>query len=96
LTGKEILEVITSEGMMHRGYRWVPITCTIEVHKETEKAVNGTVTVLSDDNNEDDKIMYGPEIFWIPKSMCENVWFICTILYDEENKVSNKRWNDEE
>jgi len=86
------LDEIKCEGMLQTLYSWVPITCIIDVDRQTEKAVHGRVTVLEE--GEDDPV-YTPEIFWVPKSMCQNPWFICTKLYDEENKVSNKRFDDE-
>jgi len=80
---------ITCDGMLQTSYKWIPITCIIDVDRETEKAIHGTVTVLEED---EDNPIYTPEIFWIPKSMSTNPWFICTKLYDEERKVANKRF----
>lgn len=88
--GTDFSDVITSQGMLNTRYKWVPITCTIDVDRQTTKSVHGLVTVLEE--GEEDPV-YTPQIYWVPKSMSMNPWFICTILYEEENKVANKRFD---
>ncbi len=89
MSDEDYLYTLESEGMIYRGYNWIKITCTVKVDRETEKAVHGRVTVIEDDSEE---YVYTPEIHWIPKSQAEKPWFICTQIFDEENKVSNRRW----
>ncbi len=83
--------IIISQGMLYTRYIWVPITCIIDVDRQTEKAVHGLVTVL--EVGQEDPI-YPPEIYWVPKSMCTKPWFICTVLNKEENKVANRRFDN--
>ena len=80
---------IESEGMMqvYNG-KWVQITTRIEVKKETEKAYFGALKVFEDDYNE----LYSDSETWIPKSMAENVWWICTVKFEHAGKVSNRRF----
>lgn len=87
----DVIDEIECEGMLKiSGYRWVPITCRIEVYKETEKAVYGEITVHEDD---DTSPVFGPVVKWVPKSMSDNPWFICTVLFETERRVSNKRFD---
>ena len=86
----DIIDEIECVGMLYTLYRWIPITCTILVDRETEKAVHGMVRVV----DVDDTTIYEPQIYWVPKSMSQNPWFICTKLYDEERKVANKRFEN--
>ena len=87
----DVIDEIECVGMLKTLYKWIPITCTILVDRETEKAVHGTVTVT---DAEDDTTIYEPQIFWVPKSMSANPWFICTQLYEEKRKVANKRFEN--
>ena len=80
---------IICEGSLQTLHKWIPITCTIIPDKETEKAIHGTITVTEDGEGTP---LYEPIINWIPKSMSENPWFICTKIFDEERKVANKRF----
>lgn len=90
----DILYEIKSFGMIEGPYNWIPITCSIAVNRETDKAVHGLITVYEDDIEEDFKNepLYNPEIYWVPRTQCEKPWYICTILFDEERKVANRRW----
>ena len=43
----------------------------------------------------------GEELFkkentWIPKSMADNVWWICTKMFEHPDKVANKRFESYE
>jgi len=87
----DVIDEVECVGMLQTLYRWIPITCTILVDRETEKAVHGMVRVVDAD---DDTTIYEPQIYWVPKSMSKNPWFICTKLYDEERKVANKRFEN--
>ena len=82
-----------SEGMMEQYGKWIPIECAVQSNKETAKAYYGTITVFKCDE-------YGRalELFtkdsWIPKSMAENPWWIVTVLFKEDCKVSNRRFDE--
>jgi len=88
----DVIDEIESDGMLKiSDSTWVPITCRIQVDRETEKAVHGVVTVYEVD--EEDPV-FGPKIFWTPKSMSENPWFICTVIFETDRMVSNRRFED--
>jgi len=88
----DVIDEIESEGMIYISHRWIPIETEVLAYKETEKAYFGNVTVYECD--EDGRIdeLFKKENTWIPKSMSGNPWWICTILFEHPDKVSNKRF----
>jgi len=80
---------IESEGMLQRGYRWIPITCLIKVDREKGQAVHGLISVFDEVADCD---IYESKISWVAKSKSANPWFICTVIFEEKNKVANSRW----
>lgn len=89
----DIIEEIESEGMILSTYGWTPIDTIVKVYKETDKAYFGDVTVHEVDYTGRVSVMFSKEKTWIPKSMCNNVWWICTILFEHKDKVSNRRFD---
>lgn len=88
----DVIDEINSEGTIYIAQQWIPIETEVIAYKETEKAYFGTVTVYEcdDDGRVDD--LFKKENTWIPKSMSDNPWWICTILFDHPDKVANKRF----
>lgn len=81
---------IISEGMIETPVGWMKIQTTVLPYKETEKAYYAFMRVDEMVDGEPE-MLYGSSIDeWIPKSMTENVWWICTKKFDETRKVSNK------
>ena len=84
----DVIDEIESEGMLEvYSNKWVPITTRVEVKKETEKAYFGDIHV-DDETGE----VYNESDTWVPKSMAENVWWICVVKFGHERKVANKRF----
>jgi len=88
---KEFPYTIESEGAIQREYKWNHIICTVIVDRESEKAIHGTIYVREKNSNGFGNL-HGPIINWLPKSMANNPWFICTNIFEEENKISNRRY----
>ncbi len=89
-----IIEEITSLGTIYIAHQWIPIETSISVYKETDKAYFGDVIVYECDSTSRVEELFSKEKIWIPKSKSDNVWWICTILFEHPDKVANKRWDD--
>ena len=87
----EDFETITSEGMIFIAHKWIPINIEVEPIRETEQAFFGRVTVY-EDVDYGNEVLFEDEETWIPKSMAENPWWICTIKFEHQDKVANKRF----
>ena len=83
---------IESEGMIFVAHRWVPIEIEVEPIRETEKAYFGSVRVYEVVATGSNEILFEEEGTWIPKTMADNPWWICTIKFEHPDKVSNKRF----
>jgi len=91
----DILDEIESEGTIYIVHQWIPIETSVEVYKETEKAYFGNVTVYECDDDGRIDTLFAKEKTWIPKSMSDNPWWICTKMFDHPDKVSNKRFEND-
>ena len=87
----EEFSTIESEGMIHIAHRWVPIEIEVEPKRETEKAYFGAVTVYEIVEGSQEMLFEDKET-WIPKSMSDNPWWICTVKFEHPGKVANKRF----
>jgi len=87
----EIFETITSEGMIHIAHKWIPIEIEVEPIRDTEKSYFGRVTVYEIVNGSQE-MLFEDEESWIPKTMADNPWWICTIKFEHLGKVSNKKF----
>ncbi len=82
---------ITSEGMVESPIGWIKVQTTVLPYRETEKAYYAMIQVDEMLPGGDSELLYGPPTkSWIPKSMAENVWWICVNKFDETRKVSNR------
>ena len=82
---------IKSNGMLKSiGGGWIKIQITVLPYKETERAYYGLIRVDELVDGEPEMLYNGEKTTWIPKSMAENVWWICTNTFDETRKVSNR------
>ncbi len=80
---------ITSKGMIYRVNTWIKIKSTVLPLRETEKAYYAIMKIDEITHDGLDNL-YGNSIKdWIPKSMVNNIWWICTKKFDETNRVSN-------
>ena len=93
LENEQLSDEFCSDGMMEQYGQWIPIECVVQSNKETAKAYYGTITVYKCDE-------YGRELelftkdSWLPKSMTCNPWWIVTQLFEEDCKVSNRRFEE--
>ena len=85
-------EEITAEGMIYISRQWIPIETEVIIYRETQKAYFGNVTVHECDDIGRVDILFEKENTWIPKSMANNVWWICTIMFEHQDRVANKRF----
>ena len=72
-----------------------PIETSVVVYRETDKAYFGDVIVHECDSDGRVDILFKKEKTWIPKSMCDSPWWICTKMFDHPDKVANKRFEDD-
>lgn len=92
---ENVIDEIESVGTIYIAHRWIPIETTVEVYKETDNAYFGDVTVYECDDNGRVEELFKKQKTWIPKSMADNVWWICTKLFEHPDKVSNRRFENE-
>ncbi len=90
-----IHDEIISEGMLQTEYTWIPIETVVEPQRETEKAYYGIVSVYECDEYGRSGLVYDSTESWVPKSMATNPWWILTNVFDETNRVANRRFDDE-
>lgn len=91
----DILDEIEAEGTIYIAHVWIPIETSVEVYKETEKAYFGNVTVYECDDDGRVDELFKKEKTWIPKSMSDNPWWICTVMFEHPDKVANKRFEND-
>lgn len=87
----EDFDPITSEGMIFIAHKWIPIEIEVVPVRETEKAYFGSVIVYEVVSSSNE-ILFEKEDTWIPKSMADNPWWICTVKFEHPDKVANKRF----
>jgi len=90
----DVIDEIESEGTIYIAKQWIPIDTVVEVYRETDKAYFGTVIVYECDSIGRIDELFKKEKTWIPKSMSNNVWWICTVMFEHPDKVANKRFED--
>lgn len=88
-------DTITSQGMIEILHKWIPIEIEVIPKRETEKAYFGSVTVYEDVDGTNEMLFEDNET-WIPKSMADNPWWICTVKFEHGGKVANKRFEVDE
>ena len=86
---------IESEGMIELNGVWIPIETSVLYHRETEKAYFGKVIVYECDEWGRSDVLFEKDDTWIPKSMSDNPWWICTVLFSHPDKVSNRRFEND-
>lgn len=91
----DVLDEIESEGTIYIAHQWIPIETEVISYKETEKAYFGDVTVYECDSTGRVEELFKKEKTWIPKSMSDNPWWICTVMFDHPGKVANKRFEND-
>ena len=90
----DVIEEITAEGMIFISHQWIPIETEVIAYRETEKAYFGDVTVYECDSDERIEDLFKEEKTWVPKSMSDNPWWICTVKFEHPDKVANKRFEN--
>ena len=90
----DVLEEITTDGTIYISHQWIPIETEVIVYRETEKAYFGNVIVYECDGIGRVDTLFEKENTWIPKSMSDNVWWICTVMFEHPDKVANKRFDN--
>ncbi len=81
---------ITGMGMLQTPIGWVKIQTTLLPEKESDLAYYGMIKVDEFVGKKLEPLYKSSKTDWIPKSMAQNVWWICTNKFDETRKVSNK------
>ena len=81
---------IKATGMLQIICGWIKIQTTVLPYRETEKAYYGLIRVDEMVDGEPEILYDVEKTTWIPKSMADNVWWICTNTFDERRKVSNR------
>lgn len=90
----EEFQEIISEGMMEVfSGKWVPIEVSVIPDRETEKAYHGTIAVYEVDSSGRCDDLCPETKGWVPKSMSDNPWWICTNTFSHQGKVSNRRFD---
>jgi len=72
---------------------WIPIQCVMIPIRETELAIQCTITVNHVDDDRIDEI-YGDCIGWIPKVKINSCYWICINIFNHQLKVSNRRFTN--
>lgn len=85
---------IVTEGMYQTTYVWVKIETSVTPIRETEKAYYAKITVYEVDGMGRCDDIFPEKVYWIPKSMSENPWWICSNIFDHTGKVANRRFDD--
>jgi len=88
----DVISETESEGTIYIAHRWIPIETEVIAYKETEKAYWGDVTVYECDDTGRVDELFKKENTWIPKSMSDNPWWICTVMFEHPDKVANRRF----
>jgi len=94
-TSYDIIDNITAKGTIEKTFGWYPIETSLKVYKKTNKAYFGDITVFAVNGDTRLYILFEKEKTWIPKSMSDNPWWICTKLFWYSGKVANKRFEDD-
>ena len=91
-TNHERYDEITSEGTIHQNGRWIPIEISIIPDFDTEKAYHCDVIVYKIHEGIRSGIIFSKEDTWVPKSMAQSPWWICTVKFEHTDKVANRRF----
>ena len=93
----DVIDEIESEGTIYISHQWIPIETSVQVYKisKSGKAYFGNVTVHECDDDGRVDVLFEKENTWIPISMSDNPWWICTILFEHPDKVANKRFEND-
>lgn len=91
----DVIDEIEAEGTIYTAHQWITIETSVQVYKETEKAYFGDVTVYECDDDGRVDTLFVKEKTWIPKSMSDNPWWICTVMFEHPDKVANKRFEND-
>lgn len=91
----DVIDEIESEGTIYIVHQWIPIETSVKVYMETDKAYFGDVVVYECDSIGRVEELFKKEKTWIPKSMSDNCWWICTKMFDHPDKVANKRFEND-
>ncbi len=89
------ISIINAEGSIYKNHDWLPIETSIIIYKKTEKAYFGDVIVYLLNDLRRVGILFEKLKTWIPKSMSDNPWWICTVMFEYKKKVANKRFEDD-
>lgn len=87
---------IKSGGMINTFGGWIEIQTTVLPYRETEKAYYALIRVDEIIDGEFELFYRSSKTSWIPKSMVDNVWWICKNKFDETRKVSNRVFTKKE
>lgn len=90
----DFIDEISAEGTIYIAHQWIPIETSVQVRRETEKAYFGNVTVYECDSVGRVDTLFEKTDTWVPKSMSDNPWWICTVKFEHQGKVSNKRFEE--
>ena len=90
----DVFVEIEKKGMIYIIQRWVPIETVVQVYKETDLAFFGNVTVYECDHVRRIHVLFEKNDTWIPISMSDNPWWICTKMFNHPGKVANKRFDE--
>ncbi|MCZ6582345.1 MAG: hypothetical protein O6761_04145 [Thaumarchaeota archaeon] len=88
----DVIDEINSEGTIYIDHQWIPIETEVIVYRDTDKAYFADVTVYECDSTGRIDELFKKEKTYIPKSMSDNPWWICTQIFDHPDKVANKRF----
>lgn len=92
----DIIDEITADGSICRYGRWFPIETVVRVYRESKSglAFFGDVRVYEKNDYCQEELLFQKDDTWIPISVCDNPWWICTIMFGYSDKVSNKSFED--
>lgn len=91
----DVIDEINSEGTIYISHQWIPIETEVIVYRETDKAYFGDVTVYECDSTGRIDELFSKKRTYIPKSMSDNPWWICTVMFEHPDKVANKRFEND-
>lgn len=92
----DLLGYVYGEGTIEIHHLWGEIQTKVQIFRETEKAYFGNVTVNMVIDGGLGARLYHKKDTWIPISMSQNPYWICTVMFGHPEKVSNKRFDEDE
>lgn len=90
-----VIDEIYAEGTIQIHGVWADIETEVKVYKKTNKAYFGSVTVHIVLGGQWGATKFHKDNTWIPKSMSQNPYWICTVMFGHPEKVSNKRFEED-